>query len=81
MTPYVTEAARRVVDSGFGNTLSRGIDWIVICLVLALLAEHEYVRYTGRDESWKRSRLSWIYAGPLVIGVVSIFVQRLSNLR
>jgi len=81
VNPFVTETARRVVDSPFGDALSRGVDWIVICLVLALLVEHEYVRYSGRDESWKRSRLAWIYAGPLVVGVLSIFVQRLSNLR
>ncbi len=81
MSPFVTDAVRRVVESPFGDALSRGVDWMVICLVLALLVEHEYVRYTGRDEGWKRSRLTWMYAGPLVVGVISVFVQRLTNLR
>ena len=81
MTPYVTDAAHRVVDSPFGDALSRGVDWIVVVVVLVLLVEHEYVRNTQRAEGWKRSRLAWMYGGPLVVAFVSIFAQRITNLR
>lgn len=81
MTTAVTETTRRIVESPFSDALSRGIDWIVICLVLALLVEHEVVRFAARNEAWKRSRMTWLYAGPLLVGVVSILIQRLSNLR
>ncbi len=81
MTTTVTETTRRIVESPFGDALSQGIDWIVISLAFVLLLEHEFVRLSSRDESWKRSRMTWLYAGPLLIGFVSIVVQRLSNLR
>jgi len=81
VTTTVTETTRRIVESPFGDALSQGVDWIVISLAFALLLEHEFVRLSGRDESWKRSRMTWLYAGPLLIGFVSIVVQRLSNLR
>lgn len=81
MTTTVTETTRRIVESPFGDALSQGIDWIVISLAFVLLLEHEFVRLSTRDESWKRSRMTWLYAGPLLIGFVSIVVQRLSNLR
>lgn len=81
MTTAVTETTRKIVESPFGDGLSRGIDWIVIGLVIVLLVEHEVVRFAARNEAWKRSRMTWLYAGPLLIGVVSILVQRLSNLR
>lgn len=81
MTTTVTETTRRIVESPFGDALSQGIDWIVISVAFVLLLEHEFVRLSSRDESWKRSRMTWLYAGPLLIGFVSIVVQRLSNLR
>jgi hypothetical protein len=81
VTTTVTETTRRIVESPFGDALSQGIDWIVISLAFVLLLEHEFVRLSSRDESWKRSRMTWLYAGPLLIGFVSIVVQRLSNLR
>ena len=81
MTTAVTETTRRIVESPFSDGLSRRIVWIVICLVLVLLVEQEVVRFAARNPAWKRSRMTWLYAGPLLIGVVSILVQRLSNLR
>ena len=81
MTTLITETARRITESPFGDALSRGIDWIVISLVLVLLLEHEFVRLSRRDESWKRSRMTWLYTGPVLIAFVSLVVQRLANLR
>ncbi len=81
MTPYVTDTAHRIVSSPFGDALSRGVDWVVVIVVLVLLIEHEYVRHTSRTEGWKRSRLAWMYGGPLVIAFVALFAQRMFNLR
>lgn len=81
MTTLVTETARNITESPFSDSLSRGIDWIVIGLVLVLFIEHEFVRFSRRDESWKRSRMTWLYTGPVLIAFVSIVVQRLANLR
>lgn len=81
MTTLITETARSITGSPFGDALSRRIDWIVISLVLVLLLEHEFVRLSRRDESWKRSRMTWLYTGPVLIAFVSLVVQRLANLR
>lgn len=81
MTTAISDTARRIAESPFGDALSRGIDWIVIGLALALLLEHELTRFSKRDEGWKRSRMTWLYTGPVLIGFVSLVVQRLANLR
>jgi hypothetical protein len=81
MTTLVTETTRKITESPFSDVLSRGIDWIVIGLVLVLLIEHELVRFSRRAESWKRSRMTWLYTGPVFIAFISIVAQRLANLR
>ena len=81
MTTLVTETTRKITESPFSDALSRGIDWIVIGLVLVLLIEHELVRVSRRDESWKRSRMTWLYTGPVLIAFFAIVAQRLANLR
>jgi len=81
MTPEVNDLVHRVATSPFNDRLSRGIDWIVIGLVLVMLIEYEFVHLSKRDPKWKSSPRSWVYAIPLTIAAAFVIAERLKNGR
>jgi hypothetical protein len=81
MTPEVNDLVHRVANSLFNDRLSRGIDWIVIGLILVMLIEYEFVQLSKRDAKWKSSPRSWVYAVPLAIAAAFVIVERLKNAR
>ncbi|HRC07149.1 MAG TPA: hypothetical protein PLV41_02960 [Miltoncostaeales bacterium] len=77
----MNDLVERVANSLFNDRLSRGIDWIVIGLLLLLLIEYEFVHLSKRDAKWKSSPRSWVYGVPLTIASLVIVVERLKNGR